>query len=98
MTERSAAGQLNQGDLEGAALTVSTLEVDNLVEVVQPAQSATLAIGKGTKQVVPDEAGNPLIATICRVTLSCDNRLMNEPLAAKFLSSFKKYVTQPHFL
>jgi len=94
LTTRGNSGQLQVSDLEGGTFSVSNLDVDILTEVIKPPQTAIVAIGKGRKVVVPDDKGNLSIATVCEVTLSADQRVIDEELAGKFLTSFRKNITQ----
>ena len=95
---RATNGKLSAADLQGGSLSVSSVDVDGLIEVVQPPQVAALAVGKGRREVVADDSGLPTVATVCDVTLSCDQRVIDEEIGGKFLSSFRKYLSQPHFL
>lgn len=63
--------------------------------IINPPESMILAVGQGTKQFVPDEQGNPKLATIMSVCLSCDHRVVDGALGAVWLKKFKELVENP---
>ena len=54
-----------------------------------------MAVGGSEKRVVPDEAKGHRVATFMTVTLSCDHRVVDGAVGAKWLSVFKKYMENP---
>lgn len=62
--------------------------------IINPPQAAILAVGAGTAEVVA-AAGQPQIATVMRVTLSCDHRAVDGAVGARWLASFRRLVETP---
>ncbi len=68
--------------------------IKNFTAVINPPQGAILAVGAGEKR--PVVIDNKLdIATMMSVTLSCDHRVIDGVVGAKFLSYFKKVIENP---
>jgi pyruvate dehydrogenase E2 component (dihydrolipoamide acetyltransferase) len=62
--------------------------------IINPPQSAILAVGAGEKRaVVKNDA--VAIATVMTVTLSCDHRVVDGALGAEFLATLKSIIEDP---
>lgn len=87
MAQRAKDGQLTREDLSGGSFTVSNLGmygVDTFTAIINPPMAAILALGKGEpKAVVRD--GELGIATRISATLSCDHRVIDGAVGARFL-------------
>jgi len=55
-------------------------------------------VSKTDKVVVPDESkpDGYKIANVMKVTLSCDHRVVDGAVGAKWLQQFKNYLEKPH--
>ena len=89
VTARGRAGALTQADLAPAAITVSNLgmhRVNAFVAIVDPDQTAILAVGQVAEQAV---ARNGALYAIPQVTLTLtvDHRVADGVAAAKFLET-----------
>jgi pyruvate dehydrogenase E2 component (dihydrolipoamide acetyltransferase) len=62
--------------------------------LINPPQSAILAIGAGEERCVVKE-GAIVVATIMTVTMSCDHRIIDGATGARFLSTFKAFIEDP---
>lgn len=96
--KRANEGRLAQVELEGGVMTVTNLGmfgVESFAAIINPPQSAILAVGAATKSVVvgPDDA--PVVATVIHVTLSVDHRAVDGALAARWLAGFKELIESP---
>jgi pyruvate dehydrogenase E2 component (dihydrolipoyllysine-residue acetyltransferase) len=88
-TARGRAGALTQADLAPAAITVSNLgmhRINAFVAIVDPYQTAILAVGQVAEQAV---ARNGALYAIPQVTLTLtvDHRVADGVAAAKFLET-----------
>ncbi|MDO9545722.1 MAG: dihydrolipoamide acetyltransferase family protein [Pelolinea sp.] len=95
---RSKEGKLEPIDLTNATFTISNLGmygIDSFMAIINPPQSAILAVGKMTKFFVPAENNLPMIQKIISFTLSADHRVMDGAQAAKFLSDLKEIILDP---
>lgn len=61
-----------------------------------------MAVGKTEKAVIPQEVKDPAkdvpykVISTMRVTLSCDHRLVDGALGARWLQAFKDFLEKPH--
>mgnify|MGYP006218823011 FL=1 len=62
--------------------------------VINPPQSAILAVGAGEQRPVVKN-GELAVATVMTVTLSADHRIVDGALGAKWLQAFKRSIEQP---
>ena len=97
---KSKDKKLKPEEYIGGTITISNLGmmgIDNFSAVINPPQSCILAIGKTTKEPVYDEKDPKgfRFADIMSVTLSCDHRVVDGAVGAKWLQSFKRYIENP---
>ena len=72
----------------------SNLEMLYFTAIINPPQSAILAVGAGQKiPIVNDD--KIVICNVMNVTLSCDHRAIDGAVGAKFLQVFKKIIENP---
>lgn len=98
LAQKARANKLQPHEFMGGTFTVSNLGmfgVKNFSAVINPPQACILAVGGSEKRVVPDEANGHRTATFMTVTLSCDHRVVDGAVGAKWLSVFKKFMENP---
>ncbi|MEP4147398.1 MAG: dihydrolipoamide acetyltransferase family protein [Halioglobus sp.] len=87
LAQKAKDGKLTREDLSGGSFTVSNLGmfgVSNFTAIINPPMGAILALGKAEqKPVVKD--GEIGIATQISATLSCDHRVIDGAVGARFL-------------
>jgi pyruvate dehydrogenase E2 component (dihydrolipoamide acetyltransferase) len=66
----------------------------NFTAVINPPQSAILAVGAGEQRAVVVD-GKVEVATVMTVTMSCDHRVIDGATGARFLQAFKQFVEEP---
>jgi pyruvate dehydrogenase E2 component (dihydrolipoamide acetyltransferase) len=97
LAERARARKLRGQELSGATFTVSNLgmfPVDEFSAIINPPEGAILATGAiADKPVVVD--GQLAVGQRMRVTLSCDHRVMDGAMGARFLADLKATLEQP---
>jgi pyruvate dehydrogenase E2 component (dihydrolipoyllysine-residue acetyltransferase) len=97
LVEQANAGRLAQRDLEGGAITVTNLGmygVEEFAAIINPPQSAILAVGAGVKQpVVTDDTVE--VATVVNLVLSVDHRAIDGALAARWMATLVDIVEHP---
>ena len=105
LIEKARAGKLTEADYHGGTFTVSSLgmfDLDDFVAIINPPESAILAVGKIAKTpvVVTDEEGEDqvVIKSMCALCLSYDHRIIDGAEAAKFLQKVKNYLQNPVLL
>ena len=97
LAERARAGRLKQHELEGGSFAVSNLGMYGVTEfsaIINPPQSAILAVGLARQQAVVVD-GAIEVGTITTVTLSADHRVLDGALAAQWLAAFVKHIESP---
>ncbi len=105
LIEKAREGRLTDADYHGGTFTVSSLgmfDLDDFVAIINPPESAILAVGKIAKTpvVVTNEEGEDaiVIKSICALCLSYDHRIIDGAEAAKFLQKVKNYLQNPVLL
>ena len=63
--------------------------------IINPPQSAILAVGTTDTVVVPSKTGGFEAASMMNVTLSCDHRSVDGATGALWLKAFKGYMENP---
>ena len=97
LAERARAGRLRQEELEGGALTITNLGMygtEEFAAIINPPQSAILAVGAGRQEPVVVD-GALAVATVVRVTLSADHRVIDGALAAEWMTALAESIEQP---
>jgi pyruvate dehydrogenase E2 component (dihydrolipoamide acetyltransferase) len=87
--------------MSGGTFSVSNLGmfgVEEFVAIINPPESAILAVGGIQKEVAVDEDGNFVARQRMRVTLSCDHRTVDGLLGAKFLQEVQRLLETPFSL
>ena len=74
--------------------------VNNFAAVINPPQSAILAVGTTEKRLVLGKAGEDGKPTVVesnfmKFTLSCDHRVIDGAVGANLLSHFRNYIEDP---
>lgn len=105
LIEKAREGRLTDQDYHGGTFTVSSLgmfDLDDFVAIINPPESAILAVGKIAKTpvVVTSEDGEDqvVIKSMCALCLSYDHRIIDGAEAAKFLQKLKSYLQNPILL
>lgn len=105
LIEKARDGKLTDADYHGGTFTVSSLgmfDLDDFVAIINPPESAILAVGKIAKTpvVVTNEEGEDaiVIKSMCALCLSYDHRIIDGAEAAKFLQKVKNYLQNPVLL
>ena len=97
LAARARNGGLRPEEYRGGTFSISNLGMFGVREfsaIVNPPQSAILAVGAGEpRPVVKDGALN--VATVTSCTLSCDHRVVDGAVGARLLAAFKGFVEDP---
>jgi pyruvate dehydrogenase E2 component (dihydrolipoamide acetyltransferase) len=97
LAEAAREGKLRPEDFSGGTFTVSNLgmfDVDSFTAVINPPESAILAIGS----ITPTPAvvdGQVVVRNRMKVTLSSDHRAIDGATAARFLQEVKRLLEEP---
>ncbi len=97
LAKRARENKLLPEEFQGGGFTISNLGmygIKNFSAIINPPQSCILAVGESVKRpvIVNDQI---VIATMMELTLSCDHRVVDGVIGAKFLAAFKKLIEKP---
>lgn len=101
LSSRAKAGKLSPDEYQGGSFSISNLGmfgVKSFHAIVNPPESMILAVGSAVSQFLADDDGQPVAATMLPVSLSCDHRVVDGALGARWLSKFKSLVENPLLL
>ena len=97
LVEQASSGKLHQRDLEGGTISVTNLGmygVDEFAAIINPPQSAILAVGAGAPQPVVTD-GIIEVATLMNLVLSVDHRAIDGALAAQWMAELVAVIEEP---
>ncbi len=97
---RARTRKLKPEEYTGGTFSVSNLGMLGIVEfsaVINPPEGAILAIGSVEEKPVV-ENGQITIGYRCRMTLSCDHRVVDGAIGAKFLQTLQQILENPLLL
>lgn len=98
LNSRAKAGKLLPEEYQGGSMSVSNLGmhgVQKFQAIINPPQSMILAVGSATRQFIPDEDDQPVLAQLMSVCLSCDHRVLDGVVAACWLQAFRERLENP---
>ncbi|HEY5106525.1 MAG TPA: 2-oxo acid dehydrogenase subunit E2, partial [Caulobacteraceae bacterium] len=97
LAERARARKLKPDEYQGGTFSLSNLGmmgVKSFASIINQPQGAILSVGAGEKR--PAVRGDQLdIATVMTVTLTCDHRVVDGAIGARWLQSFKAMIEDP---
>jgi pyruvate dehydrogenase E2 component (dihydrolipoamide acetyltransferase) len=94
---RARGRKLRPEEMQGGVFSVSNLgmfQVDRFAAVINPPESMILAVGS-TRDVPVVRAGAIVPGKRCAVTLSCDHRVVDGAMGARFLQALRALVERP---
>ena len=97
LAARAKTGKLHPDEFEGGSFSISNLGMLGIKQfdaIINPPQAAIMALGTAEERVLV-EKGEIVTRQIMTATLSCDHRVIDGAIGAKFLASFKQCVENP---
>jgi pyruvate dehydrogenase E2 component (dihydrolipoamide acetyltransferase) len=97
---RARSRKLKPEEYTGATFSVSNLGMLGIEEfsaVINPPEGAILAVGEAAEKPVVVK-GQIEVGLRCRMTLSCDHRVVDGATGAKFLQTLKQILENPVYL
>lgn len=97
LVKKSMDNSLSVEDMEGGTFTLSNLgmmQIKNFYAIINPPQVCILATGQIQERVIA-VGKEILVAPMMEITLSCDHRVIDGYLGAKFLQEVKKTLEKP---
>ena len=97
LAERARSKKLKPEEFQGGTFSVSNLGmmgIKSFASILNAPQGCILSVGAGEKR--PVVHGDKLeIATVMTVTLTCDHRVVDGAIGARWLAAFKGYIEDP---
>lgn len=97
LVKRAKENSLSLEEFQGGGFSISNLGmygIKNFKAIINPPQACILAVGASARKPVVD--GNEIIiADIIELSLSCDHRVVDGAVGAKFLGALRKYLENP---
>lgn len=92
LAKKARDGKLQQNEYQGGSFTISNLGmfgIQSFTAIINPPQSCILAVGGGEKKLVVDvtEEKGWRETEVMKVTLSCDHRVVDGAIGAKWCVS-----------
>ena len=97
LVQKAQDGRLKREEFSGGSFTISNLGmfgISSFTAVINPPHGAILAIGAGREMPVVKD-GAITTATMMTATLSCDHRVVDGAVGAKWMAEFKTIVENP---
>ncbi|KAG2486263.1 hypothetical protein HYH03_015087 [Edaphochlamys debaryana] len=98
LAAKAKAGKLVPEDYVGGTFTISNLGmygIKQFAAIINPPQSAILAVGASTPTVVRGAGGVFKEVPVLTATLSCDHRVIDGAMGAEWLGAFKAGMESP---
>ena len=97
LAERARSKKLKPDEFQGGTFSVSNLGmfgIKTFASIINEPQGAILSVGAGEKRVVV-KGDEMVIANVMSVTLTCDHRVVDGAVGARWLSAFKELLEEP---
>ncbi len=97
LAARAKAKKLKPEEFQGGTFSVSNLGMFGIKafsSIINEPQGAIMSVGAGEQRPVVKN-GQLAVATVMTVTLTCDHRVVDGAVGAKFLAAFKPLIEEP---
>ena len=97
LAERARTRKLKPEEFQGGTFSVSNLGmfgIKSFASIINEPQGAILSVGAGEKRPVVKD-GQLAVATVMTVTLTCDHRVVDGAIGARWLQAFKALIEDP---
>ncbi|MBO9709418.1 MAG: pyruvate dehydrogenase complex dihydrolipoamide acetyltransferase [Caulobacter sp.] len=97
LAKRAKEKKLKPEEFQGGTFSVSNLGMFGIKafsSIINEPQGAIMSVGAGEQRPVVKD-GQLAVATVMTVTLTCDHRVVDGAVGAKFLAAFKPLLEEP---
>jgi pyruvate dehydrogenase E2 component (dihydrolipoamide acetyltransferase) len=97
LIHRARARDLQPEEYQGATFSISNLgmfEIEEFTAIINPPEAAILAVGATREKPVAVD-GEVVVRKRMRVTMSCDHRVIDGAMGARFLETYKEMLENP---
>jgi len=103
LAKKARDGKLQPNEFVGGTFTISNLGmfgIKNFTAIINPPQACILAVGSANTKIVVDgdQPQGFRESSIVTVTLSCDHRVVDGAIGAKWLAEFKRLMENPQMM
>lgn len=101
LAKKARERKLKPEEFTGSTFSVSNLgmmQIDQFTAIINPPEAAILAIGAIEDKVVVGPDGGFEVRKKLRVTMSCDHRIIDGSVGAKFLQTLRRLIENPLLL
>jgi pyruvate dehydrogenase E2 component (dihydrolipoamide acetyltransferase) len=98
LVDRAQKGRLKPEEFSGATFTISNLGsfgIYDFTAIINPPGSAILAVGEIRREAHELETGGVGFRSVMHLTLSCDHRVIDGAVGARFLKSLANMIEDP---
>lgn len=95
--EKARSKKIQPAEFTGNTFTISNLgmmDIDEFTAIVNPPDACILAVGKIAPTPIV-EGSNIVVKQILKLTLSCDHRIVDGAVGARFLQTLKGFLENP---
>jgi len=92
LAEKARAGKATPDELSGGTFTISNMgmmDVESFGAIINPGEGAILAVASTQPQPVVRD-GKIVVRQMMKLTLSCDHRIVDGALGARFINAIKQ--------
>ncbi len=97
LAKRARDRKLKPEEFQGGTFSVSNLGmfgIKSFASIINEPQGAIMSVGAGEPRAVVKD-GQLAVATVMTVTLTCDHRVVDGAVGARFLQAFKAMIEDP---
>lgn len=101
LAKKARERKLKPEEFTGSTFSVSNLgmmQIDQFTAIINPPEAAILAIGAIEDKVVVGPDGGFEVKKKLRVTMSCDHRIIDGAVGARFLQTLRRLIENPLLL
>ena len=100
LAKRARERKLKPEEFTGSTFSVSNLGmfgIDQFTAIINPPEAGIIAIGTSEEKLVVVN-GEPVVRSRVRLTMSCDHRVIDGAVGAKFLQTLRRLIENPLML
>ncbi|WP_426011575.1 pyruvate dehydrogenase complex dihydrolipoamide acetyltransferase [Caulobacter sp. DWR2-3-1b2] len=97
LAARAKSKKLKPEEFQGGTFSVSNLGmfgIKQFASIINEPQGAIMSVGAGEQRPVVKN-GELAVATVMTITLTCDHRVVDGAIGARFLAAFKPLIEEP---
>ncbi|MDX9866262.1 MAG: 2-oxo acid dehydrogenase subunit E2 [Anaerolineaceae bacterium] len=101
VVQRARKNALTPAEVAGGTFTISnlgTFGIEQFTAIINPGQTAILAVGAIQEEVVPDGDGDIDIVPMMRMTLGLDHRVADGASGARFMADLRDALQEPELM